>query len=302
MKSTTRPRSPLSGLNLIQFLLLSAAPISSLASAVTTAASDFKCSEITADGHTWDLSKLGGPHSVITSEFDPPTYYNTTYTVDICAPLKRKGDVPKEEQDCNGGETRVCRIRHRFEPGSGDKEKGGKDVPENVTPIAGTSGDFVVETKRLKTSEAKEDEGKEGLRLTLKGPVHQVEQKAVITFLCDDKKEGTEGEWENKDDEYEKPGKKQKREDKKDGDDKKDDGSHGYPEKQMKKDDAALIWDGYKAAEGTLFLTWHTKYACEAQSGGGGKDGDKEDPKKPDEDAPASESSHWGFFTWLVVL
>lgn len=53
------------------------------------------------DGHKYNFGELGGPHTIVTNEYDPPAYYNYTYTLDICAPLKRKGDVKKEEQ-CGG--------------------------------------------------------------------------------------------------------------------------------------------------------------------------------------------------------
>ncbi|KAK5242509.1 type II membrane protein, partial [Cryomyces antarcticus] len=44
---------------------------------------------------------------------------------------------------------------------------------------------------------------------------------------------------------------------------------------------------------GTLRLEWHTKYACESQ-----KDVDDSPPsgKTP------SSSSHWGFFTWFLII
>lgn len=51
------------------------------------------CSKIRADKYNFDLSKLGGPHSVVTSRWDPDAQvnHNTTFTVDICKPLKKDG-------------------------------------------------------------------------------------------------------------------------------------------------------------------------------------------------------------------
>jgi len=181
----------------------------------------------------------------------------------------------------------VCQIKHHF-----DAEKKSSTV-EEVIPIAGDlekhgGGQFKWDATRLKT----EGEGKsEGVKLTLKGGVYeQREQRAVVEFRCKKGTSGLDGEWESED-EYTKA---KREEDKKDGDkkdeDKKKEGdSTGFPEKQLKKDNAALIWEGY-TREGnvdTLFLTWHTEHACD---------------KAVQDNPPADESSHWGFFTWLIIL
>ena len=68
----------------------------------TPTAAMLRCSELVVDGHKFDFGPLGGPHSVVTSEFHPPTFTNTTYTLDICAFLKRSSDVPKDQQCANG--------------------------------------------------------------------------------------------------------------------------------------------------------------------------------------------------------
>jgi hypothetical protein len=56
------------------------------------------------DDHSFDLSKLGGPHSVVTSYWDSSVdaHTNTTYTVDICHHLKKSGDAKKTEECPNG--------------------------------------------------------------------------------------------------------------------------------------------------------------------------------------------------------
>jgi len=72
------------------------------------------------------------------------------------------------------------------------------------------------------------------------------------------------------------------------------DGSGGDGERQLVKDGAALIWNGYslekdgKNEAQVLRLTWLTTHACERDAGA---------PSSPDD---ASKS--WGFFTWFVVL
>ncbi|KAF4456084.1 hypothetical protein F53441_1699 [Fusarium austroafricanum] len=253
------------------------------------------CGNIRADGHKFDLSKLGGPHSVVTTRFSPspPLHFNTTYTLDICKPLKKSGG--KKTEECPNG-TRVCAIEHRLE--SGEKEK---DEIERVIAIAGNlenvgGSRFEVTPTRLKTSESTADKKKEGVRLVLTGgkdPLggkvsERTEQRAIVEFLCDPDKEGTEGEWTTSE-------KYEKRADDKDGDKKEGDGDdkddgESILEHQLKHDNASLIWESFEMEEKVkvLRLTWYTKYACENQESGGG-DGD-------------NTSSHWGFFTWFFFI
>lgn len=60
------------------------------------------CSLVVVDRQPFDLSKLGGPQSALDSEQHGVTFTNTTYTIDICRPLGRVSDIPKDEQ-CPGG-------------------------------------------------------------------------------------------------------------------------------------------------------------------------------------------------------
>ena len=69
------------------------------------------CSHIRVDKKSFDLSKLAGPHSVLLQDNDkPPAVYNTTWTVDICAPLKKQKKVPSEDQCPTGTRGKVLRI------------------------------------------------------------------------------------------------------------------------------------------------------------------------------------------------
>ncbi|KAK3944510.1 autophagy-related protein 27 [Diplogelasinospora grovesii] len=267
------------------------------------------CKELVVDGHKFDLGALAGPHTVVTHEYSPPSYYNTTYTLDICAPLKRKGDVPKGLECPNGA--RVCAIKHTWDPESH------KTTVAEVIPVAGDLSmhggkTFDWEAKRLSTSDSKDDAQKEGVRVVLKGGIYkQREQRAVVEFRCNRNLTGTEGEWKSEDEyvpgeqlnERDDGDKKEGDDDKKEGDGKEGNGDpdeEGTPEKQFLNDGAALIWEGYTpAADGnvdTLWLTWYTKYACESQSEGGDKD------KTPVETTPEDEARHWGFFTWAFIL
>ena len=64
----------------------------------------FDCSSIRADKQSFDISPLGNPISVMTSEdhSPSPTMTNTTFTMDICKPLKKAQGIPIEE-DCTNG-------------------------------------------------------------------------------------------------------------------------------------------------------------------------------------------------------
>lgn len=258
------------------------------------------CENILIDGYKFNLEKLKGPHSVLTSKYDSVThtYHNTTYTLDVCGPLKKSGKSKFKEECPNG--TRVCAIQRLI--------KGDTDIVETVTAIAGAlenvgGSQFEYEATRLNGSDSNSDAHKEGLRLVLKGGKHPLdapvkerrEQKAIVEFLCD-KNEGTEGEWEDSEDKYSKLGRS---EDKKEyvekGEDDNNDGKdQSFPEHQLKKENAALIWESYgpeKDAD-VLRLTWHTKYACEK------RDGNDDNNKGDGGDA----STHWGFFTWFVII
>lgn len=53
------------------------------------------CNQIRVEGNSWNLSPLSGVHSVFNVEDHPPVKKNTTFTFDLCQPLK--------ESDCNAG-------------------------------------------------------------------------------------------------------------------------------------------------------------------------------------------------------
>lgn len=193
----------------------------------------------------------------------------------------------------------------------------GDDI-DNVDKVIAIAGNlenyggkaFDYEAARLKSSDSHSDSKKEGLRLTLKGgkypltgPVKQRrEQRAVIEFLCDHDKTGLEGEWESED-RYDGDNKLRARADDKDDDKKgeedEDDGESGI-DHQLKKDDAALIWESYglndKEDADILRLTWYTKHACEKPRD------DKDGGDKEDDDNDGDSSSHWGFFTWIIIM
>lgn len=119
-------------------------------------------------------------------------------------------------------------------------------------------------------------------------------QKAIIEFLCDAERtglEGAEGDDRDKiDDEETNTLLTARADDDKKGDGEKD-GEDG--EKDGEKNKASLSLISYKVeGEGdrqteVLRLQWKTKYACEGQT-----------EHKPS----PSKSSHWGFFTWFLIM
>ena len=80
---------------------------------ITPAGALLDCSNIVINSKKFNLDRLGGPHSVVTTLDTPPSVTNTSYTVDICHPLKRKGDIPKGEQ-CPGGTKGMGHFDHLF--------------------------------------------------------------------------------------------------------------------------------------------------------------------------------------------
>ena len=94
-----------SGLEAAALAPLLAQQLFLLAPAAATAAAarvSSVCEEFAVDGDRFDLGALAGPHTAVTHEYAAPTHRNTTYTLDLCAPLRRKGDVPPAES-CPAG-------------------------------------------------------------------------------------------------------------------------------------------------------------------------------------------------------
>lgn len=135
------------------------------------------------------------------------------------------------------------------------------------------------------------DESKEGVRLVFKGGNYQKQtQRAVVELRCDRNKTGTEGEVDPED-KYTRPPEEDasaKRRRDEAGNTPLDE-QDGWTERQVKNEGAAIIWDKYEESadrsEKVLYLTWHTKYACETSF-----------------DEPNGSSRSWGVLTWLFVL
>ncbi|KAI9810722.1 MAG: hypothetical protein M1827_006060 [Pycnora praestabilis] len=240
------------------------------------AASTITCSSLRVKGESFDLSALSGPHTVTTSEVHPPTVKNTTFTIDICAPLERTKNVPKGDE-CPLG-TWVCGIERTTNPGEE------KDEITGVYPIAGDytlnhGGHLDPTWTRLKSSASHADSEKEGLRVEMQGGRYPFdlklnrEQRAVVEFLCDKERTGNEGSVAE---ERISMGK----------------GEEGGAKRDGGNEDPSLQFVSYGPQDDidVLRLEWRTKYACEGHKDDGGDEGSK------------SPSGHWGFFTWFIII
>ena len=202
----------------------------------------------------------------------------------------------------------VCGIEQDY------NQADGTSTIKKVIPIAGeyTSSHgrgLEPDLTRLKNSGSHSDSKKEGVRVELNGGRYPFDkstgrqQKAIIEFECIPDKTGLEGDERDSrekltDDDAGKSKLVRADAGEKVGDDEKD-GKEGSGDKDGKDDDkmpeknnASLTLVSYRLeGEGdkqveVLRLNWQTKYACEGQR----------------RSSPPSKSSHWGFFTWFLIV
>ncbi|EEQ84135.1 hypothetical protein RJZ56_000543 [Blastomyces dermatitidis] len=220
------------------------------------------CDRIVVDSKLWNLRSLAGPHSVYNVVEHPPTTINTTYTVNLCQPLK--------ETECPSG-TMICGVQRS----SNDNKVLGA-IPIAGIYVQNSGRNLDPKVTRLKSSDSQH----EGLRVELHGGKYpfngkDYKQQAVIEMTCDLERTGLEGDWS---------GKRTKRadEDGSDGD-KKDDKAGDT----KKGDEKSLQFKSYGLVDNVfvLRLDWLTKYACEDFEDGGNE-----------------KNNHWGLFTWLIVI
>lgn len=259
----------------------------------------------------FDLSPLAGVHEISHAEEFEGYTVNTTYVLNICNTLKgaaRRGGL-------NCGTTRnstpfallficfICRdsptyISFLLVCGFENIHFLDEDeIDQNRTfPIAGMdhlgSGNKDAEITRLK----KLDPSTEGVRVKLSGGRIIEEAKpakpasAVIDFQCDPDRTGLEGL--KNDDELDQEKKRRLRRDDDEEEDDDDDKEDGDDEDKPKDNDRSLQFKYFGLADDkksyVLKLDWRTKHACE----NGKRD-----------DTPVSNGgSHWGFFTWLIIM
>lgn len=252
-----------------------------LPSAIT--AVNFDCKDILVDKAHFNLSPLGGPKSVHSQIYGPPSITNTTYTLDLCGRLPKNSDIDKALQ-CPYG-TQVCGIEEDY------NLVDGKHEVVHVKPIAGeftTSHGRGLDPKvtRLKGSAAHEDAEREGVRIELNGGKYPENkegrrQKAIIEMICDPELTGLEG--------FEEEKKAVRRAEKEEGD---GDDEVELPDLDKGK---SLQFVSYRqegdedSKVGVLRLKWKSKYACE---------GAADAPPPPGK----GKTGGWGFFTWFLIM
>lgn len=236
----------------------------------------FDCKHVVDDRVKWDLSALAGPKTVHWVREEPPSIHNTTFTIDLCAPLKRLKDVPREEQ-CESG-TRICGVEQVIRPDDNTT------TIDHVMPIAGeytaTHGRHLESRlTRLKDSDSNANAEMEGVRVELSGSRYPltgksgVEQKAIIELICDPNLTGNEGCC---DDDKENDGEKSRRDE--EGDE--------LPDLDKGKSIRFISYKEQANGEAwALRLEWRTMYACENAK----------------DIAPPAKSG-WGWFTWFIIV
>ncbi|KAF1954686.1 hypothetical protein CC80DRAFT_493472 [Byssothecium circinans] len=265
---------------------ISLSSLLTLASFIPASWAVLDCKDILVGGQHFHFGDLGGPHVVHWSQEDFIERKNWNFTLDLCANLKRHKGVPKDEE-CNQG-TRVCAIRE-------DIYLTGKRNA-TITPIDiaghykffGNGRDLDEKYERLKNSKSNADSGKEGVRIELHGGRYPADvkngtnQRAIIEMVCDPERTGLEGdekdngETDDNKDETEEQARRRSL-GKRDGTGKCEDSDKslrfcGYEEEEPSKDKKVQ----------TLRLEWRTKHACEG--------------------AETTPGSHWGFFTWFIII
>lgn len=182
----------------------------------------------------------------------------------------------------------VCALREEHDLA------GDRNVTLQPIEIAGT---YTMDAHRsidarfelLKDSKSNADIEREGVRAELHGgrfPWNDkktgLDQQAIIEFVCDPEREGLEGVKEDK---------SEKEPDEKDSESEKKDSGNNSKREDKKVEEPSLKVVSYKVESPskdkqikTLRLEWRTKHAC------------------VNADSDETSSSHWGFFTWFIVM
>ncbi|KAL4984647.1 autophagy-related protein 27 [Aspergillus falconensis] len=246
---------------------------------VLACAVSFDCSEIRVDSYAYNLKALGGVHEIYHAEQVGDLIVNTTYVLNLCNTL---GSASIKGNLKCGTSKNICGFNYTY---------GADGAAENdfAFPIVGLDpmghGAKDAEITRLK----KEDSEKEGLRVKLSGGGEYTEPGtkkkknagAVIEFECDPGRSGLEGLI--KEDSKRLLRAREEGQDEGDGN-----GVDKEPFHDGSDPDRSLQFKSFgKADDDTyvLSLNWKTRYACDHYTEDYG-----------------SSSSHWGLFTWLIVI
>ncbi|KAF7180645.1 hypothetical protein CNMCM7691_009936 [Aspergillus felis] len=256
-------------------LLFSSALLTGLASA----SGAFECKNIIAEGKKYDLYDLRGVHTIYHVDKTEDYIVNTTYVLDFCKALG-KASIR--------GDLKFCGFQYKYAVDS-------EDVFAHAFPIAGLDplgqGSKDAEVTRLK------GDGQEGLLLKMAGGEYVDKDKkkkarAVIEFQCDPDRSGLEGlaSAENESSEEEETLRRLVvREDEGDKDKDKDKDKEKTDPNDGSDPSRSLQFESFAPAEDDSYelkLKWRTRYACDNYV----------------RDRKGDGSSHWGFFTWLIII
>ncbi|KAJ5578666.1 autophagy protein Atg27 [Penicillium hispanicum] len=244
--------------------------LSTLLSSAVTAVT-LNCGNIKVDEHKYDLSGLGGVHEIYhVAENETAGYVaNTTYVLNICQVLVKAANRP--EGKC-GMSKNVC----GFVSEDWKETSSGQHWAYSVAgldPLGHGAPD--PQLTRLKAI----DESREGLRIRLSGGEYKDSPQdakpkpaaAVIDFQCDPDRSGLEGLGTAEDE----PAEAERLRRREDAEEPGRERSLQFQSFGPEGEDKTYV----------LKLDWRTRYACDAYEGGTG-----------------SSSSHWGFFTWLIII
>ncbi|KAI5292581.1 hypothetical protein KEM52_006237 [Ascosphaera acerosa] len=246
------------------------------------------CANVRVDGKEWDLTALGGPRSVFDVAEHPPTTKNTTFTIDLCGPLKGS--------ECPAG-THVCGLETTIYKDGHHDLTGTIPIAGNYESYPGFELDPAV--ARLKS----QDPATEGLSVELHGGQYPFDsangrrQKAVIQLMCDRTRTGLEGVasevgGRDQDDEQKTSRNATVASRSAEARGEAEAGPNDDAGQDKSGSDEALpslqfISYGPVEEMDVLRLNWRTKYACEDYK---------------DDTSPSSGSGAWGFFSWLIII
>ncbi|PWY84168.1 autophagy protein Atg27 [Aspergillus eucalypticola CBS 122712] len=267
-------------------LLFSSALLPGLASA----SGGFDCHNIIVDSYKYDLSTLGGVHTLYHVDETEDYVVNTTYVLNICNILK--GAAHRGHLKCPTSKN-ICGFQYKTALDSHKEES-------TVFPIVGLDhlghGTKDAEITRLK----KLDSELEGLLVKLAGGEYFDEEQqkkknagAVIEFQCDPDRSGLEGLQTTEDTEEERRRQWQlsQRADETNGDNENNDNG------TIPEGGRSLQFKSFGPADDDTYvlkLNWRTRYAC---------DNYRDEPGEKNPDGGSGDgSSHWGFFTWLIII
>ncbi|KIW18822.1 hypothetical protein PV08_03111 [Exophiala spinifera] len=236
-----------------------------------SAAASIDCENIVVDGKKFDISKLAGRHAITVHDTSrPPAEYNTTWSIDLCAPLKKIDGVLDADQ-CPMG-TRVCGVVESWNPVDDPKKK--HVEVENVIPVAGNFDSSTGKSLDPKVTRLKaQDVNANGLQIELNGGYyHKNKQRAVIQLQCDPDRTGNEAR------------RLKRAEEDDDNDEEEEDGDN------EQNSTSSLSFVSYGPVEGkekieVARFNWKTKYACEDYA-----------------DSDEAKQAGWGFFTWFILI